>query len=288
MIERQDRIELDERFPFRIYEVTLRSEDNANDSFHWHDYFEITLVLEGAGCYYAGGHSFDVGAGDIVIFNNSELHGWQVVQSEMKVLVLIFSGALVAGYSSFSETEYLGPFIERGSGFKNKVGAEEPCAAEIASIMSDIRGEWRQKNMGYALMIRANVLRILTMLVRHYSDSDRDADLPAQKSRALKRMQRALDYIHDHYCEKITLQDAARTIYMSPNYFSHYFHSATGVCFSDYVTLLRIRRARALLENTGKSIYEIALECGFPNSSNFYRLYRKHTGTSPRSGRQRD
>ena len=40
-----------------------------------------------------------------------------------------------------------------------------------------------------------------------------------------------------------------------------------------------------LMETTGKSIYEIAIECGFPNSSNFYRLYKKHTGESPRQGR---
>ena len=47
----------------------------------------------------------------------------------------------------------------------------------------------------------------------------------------------------------------------------------------------RIRRAQRLLETTSKSIYEVAIECGFPNSSNFYRLYRKYTGERPRGGR---
>ena len=44
-------------------------------------------------------------------------------------------------------------------------------------------------------------------------------------------------------------------------------------------------KARQLLETSGRSIYEIAIECGFPNSSNFYRLYKKHTGESPRQSR---
>ena len=58
------------------------------------------------------------------------------------------------------------------------------------------------------------------------------------------------------------------------------------LCISPMSSLRRIRKARELMETTGKSIYEIAIECGFPNSSNFYRLYRKHTGESPRQGRQ--
>ena len=35
----------------------------------------------------------------------------------------------------------------------------------------------------------------------------------------------------------------------------------------------------------GEKLKEITVECGFPNSSNFYRLYKKHTGESPRQGR---
>ena len=115
-------------------------------------------------------------------------------------------------------------------------------------------------------------------------DDGRAAD-GAERSKALRRLRPALEYIDANYCGRVTLQEAAERVYMSPNYFSHYFHEAADVSFSDYVSLRRIRKARQLLETTGKSIYEIAMECGFPNSSNFYRLYRKHTGESPRQGR---
>ena len=134
-------------------------------------------------------------------------------------------------------------------------------------------------------MIKADVLRILTMLIRHYNNDARDPGRFSEKNKALRRLQRAFEYIDGNYCGKVTLKTAADTVYMSPNYFSHYFHSATGISFSDYVTMRRIRKARELLEKTGKSIYEVAMECGFPNSSNFYRLYKKHTGESPRQGR---
>lgn len=278
----QDNIRLERAFPFQINEVSLKAEDSADDSFHWHSYFEITYIMEGSGCYYVNGQSFEVGAGDLIIFNNAEIHGWQVFQREMKVLVLIFAADFVSGYGSVSDAQYLRPFIERGSNFRNKVGRDEPYAPQIAAIMADIRREWLEEKAGYRLMIKADVLRMLTMLIRHYNDDTRAPGLSDGRSRALKRLQKAFDYIDANYCGKVTLKEAADTVYMSPNYFSHYFHTATDICFSDFVTLRRIRKARLLLETTGKSIYEIAIECGFPNSSNFYRLYKKHTGESPR------
>ena len=132
-------------------------------------------------------------------------------------------------------------------------------------------------------MIKADVLRVLTMLVRHYDDG-RSASA-GDRNKALRRLRPAFEYIDANYCGRITLKQAADQVYMSPNYFSHFFHDATHISFSDYVSLRRIRKARELMETSGKSIYEIAIECGFPNSSNFYRLYRKHTGDSPRQGR---
>ena len=286
MYHNQDHIELDRAFPFQINEVLLKAEDDTDQIFHWHTYFEITRVLSGRAVYYVGGQSFAVEQGDLILFNSTELHGWQVLGPEMKVLALVFSADLVAGYQGSADTEYLKPFIERGSSFQNRIGRDEPYASGIAGIMDEIRWEWLQQGAGHRLMIKADVLRMLTMLIRHYNDDVRDPGRATEKNKALRRLQRAFEYIDGNYCRKVTLKAAADTVFMSPNYFSHYFHAATGISFSDYVTMCRIRKARELMENSGKSIYEIAMECGFPNSSNFYRLYKKHTGQSPRKGKQ--
>ena len=279
----EDDLALDAAFPFRIDEHVLSARDNADEPFHWHSYLEITRILEGSGRYYVNGQAFEVGPGDIIIFNNAELHGWQVLQRELKVWAMVFAPGLVAGSGDFSDMGYLRPFIERGRNFRNRIGAEEGYARQIADIMGEIREEWGEQAPGCRLMIKADVLRILTMLVRHYDDG-RGAP-GGDRGKALRRLRPALEYIDANYCGRVTLKEAAERVYMSPNYFSHFFHAATDVSLSDYVSLRRIRKARELLETTGKSIYEIAMECGFPNSSNFYRLYRKHTGKSPRQGR---
>ena len=61
---------------------------------------------------------------DIIIFNNVEPHGWKLIGGDMKLLVMIFSPEFVAEKLSIFDTEYLKPFVERGSNFKNRIGRE--------------------------------------------------------------------------------------------------------------------------------------------------------------------
>ncbi len=131
-------------------------------------------------------------------------------------------------------------------------------------------------------MIKANILRILTMLIRTYQDESKSEEMLKEKKYAMKRLEQAISYIDSHYSEKITLDEVAAAAYMSSNYFSSYFRKVTGISFSEYVTRIRISRARELLRDTDKSVTEIAMECGFHNISNFYRLYKKHVGKPPR------
>ena len=74
---------------------------------------------------------------------------------------------------------------------------------------------------------------------------------------------------------------------MNFNYFSSYFRKVTNISFSDYVTRMRINHARELLRETDKNVTEIAMECGFNNISNFYRLYKKHVGKPPKDEKQK-
>lgn len=131
-------------------------------------------------------------------------------------------------------------------------------------------------------MIKANILRILTMLIRTYQDESKSGEMLKEKKSAMKRLEQAISYIDHHYSEKITLDEVAAAAYMSSNYFSSYFRKVTGISFSEYVTRIRISHARELLRDTDKSVTEIAMECGFHNISNFYRLYKKQVGKPPR------
>ncbi|MCR5108824.1 MAG: AraC family transcriptional regulator [Lachnospiraceae bacterium] len=282
MIITKDTTKLPKAFPVLIRKHTLTEKDNDPDRFHYHDFCEITCVLSGFGTYYINGTEYRVKTGDIIIFNQVEPHGWVVGGHSMEVLVLTFAPEVVSDPVSSSEDEYLKPFFYLGSHFKNLISSEDHRTVEIYEIMDEIAKESRKREKGYEGMIRADILRILTLLIRHYEKEDITLDISLnEKKRAMKRLEQALYYINSRYTEQMSLEEVSALAYMSPNYFSSYFRNVTGRKFSEYVTMLRLNHVKEMFMTTDRSVSSIAMECGFRNMSNFYRLYKKHMGPLP-------
>ena len=281
----KDEMKLNREFPFQLAQYSLKWEDNTTDSYHYHDFCEITYVKNGRGKYLVGGRCYDVTPGDLIIFNNVEPHGWQVLDRRMDVMVITFAPELVSDPGNVFSGEYLRPFIERGSNFQNRIGASDQIAQVIYGIMLEIQEEVKHADTGYRDMIKADILRILTYLIRHYQMED---DSRIEQKRQIKRLEPALFYINSHYTEAIKLDEVAALTYMSPNYFSAYFKKVIGRTFMEYVTLLRLKKVRELYQMTGSSMAELAMESGFQNVSNFYRMYKKYIGELPDRTKRRE
>ena len=278
MLIYKEEIKLDPFFPFQLEEYHLRKENNAPDFYHYHDFCEITYIESGVGKYLVNDTCYEVRTGDIIIFNNIEPHAWQVEAGGMSVLVMTFAAELVSDPGNVFSGEYLKSFVARGSNFQNRIASTDQTATLIYRIMMEIKQELKDCEMGYRDMIKADILRILTYLTRHYQIQD---DAQMEQRRQFKRITPALFYINGHYTEEIKLEEVAKTVYMSPNYFSSYFKKTIGRSFVDYVNLLRLKKVQELYRMTTKSMADLALECGFSNISNFYRMYKKHVGELP-------
>lgn len=88
-------------------------------------------------------------------------------------------------------------------------------------------------------------------------------------------VRRALEYIHGHYAEKILLSDIAETFHVSETYFCRIFRNETGKSFVDYLTDVRMNRARELFENYSMKVYEVAELVGYRDARHFSKLYKK-------------
>ena len=94
-------------------------------------------------------------------------------------------------------------------------------------------------------------------------------------------------YVEEHIGEAFTLKDVANAFSFSPNYLGHLFKEECGENFSDYVIRVRMEKARELLRDPRKKIYEVADETGYSNFTVFYRQFRKRFGVSPGDFRKR-
>ena len=87
--------------------------------------------------------------------------------------------------------------------------------------------------------------------------------------------------------DDINLAEVARPGCVSEGHLSRILHHATGLTFREYLTQVRIERAKSLLLNSGKTVTEIAYESGFQSLSQFHRVFRKIHGASPGEMRAR-
>ncbi len=98
----------------------------------------------------------------------------------------------------------------------------------------------------------------------------------------------AIAYIEEHYAdERITLQDICRHVLMSTSYFSTVFKQQTGETFVEYLTRIRIGKAKELVCNTPLKLYEIAAKVGYADPNYFSISFKKHTGLTPREYREK-
>lgn len=285
---KKDNVKLYVQFPIEIFETTLTRQNDQKDEFHWHTYFEITYIESGSATYFVGEKTFEVQAGDFVIFNHLEPHGWAIDGEKMKVLVVVFSGSFISERVGDFDYEYLEPFIERGSNFRNHIPKEDAVGALMATLFVELRKEWEERETGYRLMIKADVLKLLTLLTRYYTREQISDESLSEKKSGMKRLEDVLTHMYDHFCEKITLEDLAKLCYMSPTYFSAYFKKVMGSTVSEYLAGIRIREVQRQLKNTDVGVVEAALSCGFHNISNFYRIYKKYTGKNPGDERKQN
>lgn len=98
-------------------------------------------------------------------------------------------------------------------------------------------------------------------------------------------IRKAIDYIHDHLGEDITLDKVASHVGLSKCYFCTQFKKDMKMSFTDYLTYIRIQKSKYLLCNTDKPILDIAIMVGFNSQSYFTTQFKKYTGLSPKEFR---
>ena len=94
-------------------------------------------------------------------------------------------------------------------------------------------------------------------------------------------MSKVFEIIENDYAQPITLEQLSSAVHMTSKYFCRFFKQATHRTPIDYLNYFRVESACYEFASTDKNITEVALDCGFSNSSYFIRLFRKYKGVTP-------
>ncbi|MHA0857131.1 response regulator [Paenibacillus sp. CMAA1364] len=89
-------------------------------------------------------------------------------------------------------------------------------------------------------------------------------------------------YIHEHFAEDISLNMLSNVFFIHPIYLSRLFKEKTGVNYIDYVTEIRMTKAKAFLKDPSLKIYDICQLVGYDSPRYFSKLFKSATGMTPK------
>lgn len=146
----------------------------------------------------------------------------------------------------------------------------------LGPLMMMIDQETRRPGFAAEMLIEGLVRAATTILLGH------EAPAPAPRHHlAPVKLTRVIEFIEQNLDDNIGLSALAEVAGLSPFHFARTFKLATGQSPYHYVGSRRIARAQRLLVESGKSLAEIALDCGFSSQSHFTSVFSKEVGTPP-------
>lgn len=100
------------------------------------------------------------------------------------------------------------------------------------------------------------------------------------KKNTSEHLYKAIQYINAHYFEDLNLDILAQNVFVSSYYLSHLFRREMGVTFSDYLTKVRVSRAKELLME-GRSVEDVSGCVGYRDGNYFIKIFKKYVGVTP-------
>ncbi len=246
---------------------------------HSHIAFEISLVEQGSGVYTAGGREKPMAPGDMFVFASNEVHCiTDVGDGGLKLINLHIEPRCLwgKGIDSLSENN-INLCFSHSPAFENRLPAGKNETLQKPFL--EIFREFSQERPEFGLGVKSWLNMLLIALIRDggYGASPS----PVSRSR-LQAIREVLKYIDGNLSGDLSLQVLGKVAGMSPNYLSAVFHKTSGIPLWDYIGAKRVDMAAELItQEMPQNILEIALRCGFNNTANFNKTFKKFTGVTP-------
>lgn len=153
-------------------------------------------------------------------------------------------------------------------------------------------GAQLDKMLGLNYELVTGILRLTTfdelcVAIKDTLDTMLDNVYVTRNVKNAETLSQVLRYIRENYSQPITLDEVARSVFLSPFYFSHLFMDELGITFMEYLTRVRMEEAKKLLGDKALSMQAIAESVGYDDASYFSKVFKKNVGVTPNKYRAR-
>lgn len=258
-----DNKEAGKEFFFNRDAVT-RNVENYTNRKHYHHHFEIYYIDEGSCCYFIDNKTYQILPGDVIFVPAGVVHNTEYKNT-------IHTRLLINCSDWFVPMSVRSLFCESPYHFRN---AE--LSKKVKDILLCIEEEYNSPDDYSQESFRSYMYRLFIMIAK-------SVELNTAGRNDKHYIEDAIEYLQGNYTSNVTLAEVARRCFVSPEHFSRTFKRETGFNFSEYLNLLRLKKAESLLRQMNVApITQIAQSCGFNDSNYFSVQFKKLYGMSPK------
>lgn len=248
---------------------------------HYHEEFELVYVIRGTGTLFIGDRIKSFQSGDTVLIGSQIPHYWLFENHEdeaendkpIDCIVIHFNSDL--GSPNLLLMPELNPIKQLLQASKRSLifpDQQSPRLSFLAERTLSLAGLPKLTSLFELLdFLCSQTSEPLTS--EHYSILNQSDDQG--------RMNNLMEYIREHYKQKIKLEDLAALAGLTENSFCRYFKQKTGKTPVQFITELRISHACSQLKNGHLSLKEICYDSGFNNFVSFHKSFKAITQKTP-------
>ena len=271
-------------FPLQVYSHHDR-DGFYSVSQHWHEELEWIWAETGVLSMTVHGKPCTLQAGEFCFINSGELHEIRSEGASLHHAIVFQAGMLDFALYDSCQHQFIRPVTSGQLTFPTRPDRLAPdTARQILACLRDIVQCYHDKSPSAPLHIKIRILQVLELPYRDTALTEPTASPRAAAT--LNKLKTVLRYMRANYAQPLTLQQLADLVYLSPAYFCHAFHHATGTSPIAFLNGYRIEQAARMLAETDESISRIAEAVGFDNFSYFIRKFREYKRISPREYRR--
>lgn len=235
---------------------------------HMHAYVEIELVLSGKCKQLINGTVYDnIERGSLYLLTPVDFHQLFDFEAPIKAINLCFD-------SSFYSSDIVQLFMNKSSNIVLKLNAKELETAE--KMIEQIR-ESNESEDKYSKRYTKNVIECFLIYILRLSELKITEAFDAK----LSPIQKALQYLFQHYRENPSSEEMAKICGYSESHFCRQFKNLTQKTYIEFLNTLKLNYAKVLLLSDNLPIIEVADICGFNSVSNFNRVFKQQIGIPP-------
>lgn len=249
--------------------------DSITFNLHWHEQMELLRIWEGTLILTCANLHLTLHAGEVAVISSQMLHTGIAGPEGVMYDVVQIDFALLENSTQIAAT-YLRPLWDGSCQF-----APSTSHPQILERLDAIVEARRNPEQQHPIQLLGALYDLGGLLYKHCGILD-VLGLPEQN-----HLGGVITYINEHYTEDISSATLSQMFGHNEAYFCRKFKKHTGLTVMQYIQILRMEKARKLLEETEQSVQDIAVACGFSDVAYFNKRFKALYRITPTQMRQR-